>query len=124
MESKGLGDTIAKITEFTGIDKLVDKVTDVLGIEDCGCTRRQEALNQMFPYDNIQIPQPPLVEQNIDDFCEGIYIINNNLVFYQDGEMYNYIMGQKIYIESNLPYFENFKQYYKLGIISKYDGPL
>jgi hypothetical protein len=122
-KSKGLGDTIAKITEVTGIKKVVDTISDITGVP-CNCSRRQETLNNWVPYNNTETPINELVEQNIDDFCEGIYIINNNLVFYQDGEMYNYVMGQKIYIESNLPYFENFKQYYKLGIISKYDGPL
>ncbi len=38
MKSKGLGDTIAKITEATGIDKLVKFVAG----EDCGCDERKE----------------------------------------------------------------------------------
>ncbi len=46
MKSKGLGDTIAKITEATGIDKLAKFV---LG-EDCGCDERKEKLNKLFPY--------------------------------------------------------------------------
>ena len=45
-KSKGLGDTISKITKATGIDKLAKKV---LG-DDCGCEERKEKLNQMFPY--------------------------------------------------------------------------
>lgn len=45
MESKGLGDTIAKITKATGIDKVVDAI-----VEECGCKERQEKLNKMFPY--------------------------------------------------------------------------
>ena len=46
MKSKGLGDTIAKITEATGIDKLVKFVAG----EDCGCDKRKEKLNKPFPY--------------------------------------------------------------------------
>jgi len=46
MKSKGLGDTIAKITEATGIDKLVKFVAG----EDCGCDKRKEKLNKLFPY--------------------------------------------------------------------------
>jgi hypothetical protein len=46
MKSKGLGDTIAKITEATGIDKLVKFVAG----EDCGCDERKEKLNKLFPY--------------------------------------------------------------------------
>jgi len=49
-ESKGLGDTIAKITHATGLDVVAEKVANVLGKEDCGCKRRQEKLNELFPY--------------------------------------------------------------------------
>ena len=46
--SKGLGDTIAKFTHATGIDKIfADKETG----QPCGgCQKRREALNKMFPY--------------------------------------------------------------------------
>ena len=50
MKAQGLGDTIAKITKFTYIDKLVDKIAHALGYEDCGCTRRKTLLNKLFPY--------------------------------------------------------------------------
>lgn len=46
MESKGLGDTIAKITEATGIDKVVEAIVG----DDCGCKARREKLNNMVPY--------------------------------------------------------------------------
>ena len=46
-ESKGLGDSIEKITKATGIKKVVEKVT---GEKDCGCKKRREALNKRFPY--------------------------------------------------------------------------
>ena len=46
-KNKGLGDTIAKITKATGIDKLAKKV---LG-EDCNkCEERRKKLNQLFPH--------------------------------------------------------------------------
>jgi hypothetical protein len=45
-ESTGLGDTLAKITKATGIDKLVKFVAG----EDCGCEERKEKLNKLFPY--------------------------------------------------------------------------
>jgi hypothetical protein len=45
-ESKGLGDTIAKITKATGIDKVAKFVMG----EDCGCDERKEKLNKLFPY--------------------------------------------------------------------------
>lgn len=45
-KSVGLGDTIEKITQATGIDKLVKFVAG----EDCGCDERKKRLNVMFPY--------------------------------------------------------------------------
>jgi hypothetical protein len=45
MESKGLGDTIEKFTTATGIKKLADKI-----LGGCGCNKRKEKLNEIFPY--------------------------------------------------------------------------
>lgn len=50
-KSKGLGDTIEKITTATGIKAAVNKVSDVLNVP-CGCQKRKEALNERFPYKN------------------------------------------------------------------------
>ena len=44
---RGLGDTIEKFTKATGIKKVVDKIT---GEKDCGCNKRKEKLNEIFPY--------------------------------------------------------------------------
>lgn len=46
IESEGLGDTIEKITEATGIKKVVKWLVG----EDCGCDERKAKLNKMFPY--------------------------------------------------------------------------
>lgn len=51
-KSKGLGDTIAKVTKATGIDKVAEGVAKAMGKEDCGCGKRQDKLNEMFPYKN------------------------------------------------------------------------
>lgn len=45
MESKGLGDTIEKITKATGIKTAVETITKSLDVEGCGCAKRKEALN-------------------------------------------------------------------------------
>jgi hypothetical protein len=50
-KSKGLGDTIEKITKATGVKKAVDTIFDALG-KDCGCDKRKEFLNRLFPYKN------------------------------------------------------------------------
>jgi len=49
-KSRGLGDTIGKITKATGIDKVAKAV---LG-DDCGCDERKEKLNKMFPYNKVR----------------------------------------------------------------------
>ena len=51
MKSKGLGDSIEKLTKATGIKKIVDKVNEATG-KDCGCNKRKEKLNNLFPYNN------------------------------------------------------------------------
>jgi len=46
--NKGLGDTIAHITKVTGIEGIVKRFSKATGI-DCGCDRRREMLNKLFP---------------------------------------------------------------------------
>ena len=48
-KSKGLGDTIAKVTKATGVEKIVKTFFG----DDCGCDQRRERLNKMFPYRTI-----------------------------------------------------------------------
>ena len=45
-KSEGLGDTVEKVLEVTGVSKVAKWL---LG-EDCGCEERKAKLNQMFPY--------------------------------------------------------------------------
>ena len=47
--SRGLGDTIAKFTHATGLDKVAALYSKVTG-KDCGCKGRQDALNKLVPY--------------------------------------------------------------------------
>ena len=49
-QSRGLGDTIAKFTHATGLDRVAKVIAKLVGEEDCGCERRQEKLNDMIPY--------------------------------------------------------------------------
>lgn len=52
VEPRGLGDTIKKLLDTTGVAVVFEKITQAVGIEDCGCKRRQEKLNKMFPYES------------------------------------------------------------------------
>lgn len=45
-QSKGLGDTVEKIAEATGISKVVKSIFG----EDCGCDERKAKLNKLVKY--------------------------------------------------------------------------
>lgn len=49
MKQKGFGDTVEAITKATGIKKVVDTVAKATG-KDCGCNKRKDNINKMFPY--------------------------------------------------------------------------
>jgi hypothetical protein len=53
-KSEGFGDTVAKITHAIGADVMAEKIAKAMGKKDCGCKKRQETLNKMFPYKNNQ----------------------------------------------------------------------
>jgi hypothetical protein len=50
--SRGLGDTVEKITTATGIKKVADTIAQVKkGTGECTpCQKRRDALNRLFPY--------------------------------------------------------------------------
>jgi hypothetical protein len=47
MKSRGLGDIIESFTKATGIKKVVETINP-----GCGCSKRKNKLNKMFPYKN------------------------------------------------------------------------
>lgn len=49
MKLKGLGDVVEKVTNATGIKRVVKKISDATGA-DCGCSSRKDTLNRMFPF--------------------------------------------------------------------------
>ena len=49
MRSSGLGDDTKKIYSATILDKLAERIADLTN-SDCGCNKRQDKLNKMFPY--------------------------------------------------------------------------
>ena len=52
MKSKGLGDSIEKFTQATGIKTLAQAGARLVGQKGCGCNKRKQALNKAFPYKN------------------------------------------------------------------------
>jgi hypothetical protein len=88
--SEGLGDTIAKVTEATGIKKAVK----FLAGEDCGCDERQERLNRVFKYNNPEC----LNEQEYEYIADWIENGNDKLNNKQLREMnviYNRVFKKK-----------------------------
>ena len=76
-KSKGLGDTIEKITEATGIKAVVKAVVG----EDCGCDARKDKLNKLFPYSK----QPEcLTDEEILYLSGGV--LRKNTLTLQDRE--------------------------------------
>lgn len=45
---RGLGDAIADLARFTGLDKVAKYYEQVTG-KNCGCDGRRQALNQLLP---------------------------------------------------------------------------
>ena len=98
MESKGLGDSIAKITHALGIDKLAEKVAHALGEEDCGCDRRRAKLNELVPYVNIPEEHYIFTEPKLFEVLECINI---------DGTEYN--QGERILVDPSRPIYYHLK---------------
>tara|TARA_Y100001951_G_C11125671_1_gene175341 strand:+ start:87 stop:248 length:162 start_codon:yes stop_codon:yes gene_type:complete len=50
MKSKGLGDSIERLTTVTGIKSFANMAARTVGKKDCGCNKRRKWLNKQFPY--------------------------------------------------------------------------
>tara|TARA_R110002020_G_C15852231_1_gene736237 strand:- start:203 stop:379 length:177 start_codon:yes stop_codon:yes gene_type:complete len=50
-ESKGLGDSVEKLARRLKIKQLLDARKKRTG-KDCGCSKRRDKLNKIFPYKN------------------------------------------------------------------------
>ena len=89
-KSKGLGDSIEKITKATGIKKAV---SFLLG-EDCGCDERKEWLNKKFPYN-----EPKCLTETEYFYLDEWFKLNRYTVSYTDRSMliaiYNRVLNKK-----------------------------
>jgi len=89
-KSLGLGDTIEKITEATGIKKLVE-----LSGFDCGCDKRKETLNKLFPYSKPNC----LIETDYNYLTELFKVVLNQLTINQQYELiaiYQRVFNKKL----------------------------
>ncbi len=72
-KSKGLGDDIEKITEATGIKKLVKFIAG----EDCGCDARKEKLNKIFRHNKLECLTEDEYDYLIEFFAKNKNVLNN-----------------------------------------------
>jgi len=70
-DSTGLGDTIEKITEATGIKAVVEFIAG----KDCGCDRRREKLNELYRYS-----KPECLEEDEYNWLADFYSVQRNAV--------------------------------------------
>lgn len=119
-ESKGLGDTIAKFTHATGIDKAVETVVKMAGKEDCGCNKRRKTLNELFPYTTTStitgsvIPPAPL------DETEGRYLVLQEIhTTLPNIGAFTFNKGTELLVDKNHPLYKDIPYYYEKNIIKK-----
>ena len=70
-KSNGLGDTIEKITEATGIKAVVKAIAG----EDCGCDARKEKLNEIFRY-----TKPECLTEDEFDYLTEVFRVGNTTI--------------------------------------------
>ena len=93
-KSKGLGDTVEKITKATGIKKVVEAVSEATGL-DCGCEGRKEKLNKLFPYKKTEC----LTDDDSEWLANFFLTTNNQLTPKQQNriiEIYKNVFNQII----------------------------
>tara|TARA_R110000823_G_C15657571_1_gene471666 strand:+ start:131 stop:520 length:390 start_codon:yes stop_codon:yes gene_type:complete len=120
-KSKGFGDTIAKITHATGLDKVADKVAKMAGKEDCGCGRRKDILNEIFPYTTDNgIATGSVVNTKPLDKIEGNYLVLQEIhcTLPEIGE-FIFQIGTELPITKEHPLYNDIPHYYKNNIIKK-----
>ena len=89
-QPKGFGDTVAKITKSTGIEKLVKFIAG----EDCGCDERKEILNKKFSYRTVNC----ITEEDFNYATEFLGRNTNKITDSQQKRMndiHNNIFGTK-----------------------------
>lgn len=138
--SKGLGDSIAKITHALGLDKVADGVAQALGKKDCGCDARRKFFNELFPYkDGIKMdipessseptPTPTKIFVNPVDYqYKGTkkFLINKEFSLTDSNKniTFNYIPNDIVDIEDTDPIYPNLMKLIETKYISVFDKNL
>ena len=114
-KSKGFGDTIAKVTHATGLDKAADAIAKAMGKDDCGCNKRRKTLNEILPYKNNSIPNTEELK-TVDGNYEVLQEIYCTLP--EIGKT-TINKGTILTVNKNHPLYKDIPFYYKKNIIKK-----
>ena len=121
-KSKGLGDTIAKITHATGLDKVADAVAKAAGAEDCGCNKRRKTLNEIFPYtkENKSKETPYINSVPLDEILGNYELIQEITATIPEMGTTTFTKGTVLTIHSKEhPLYNDIPHYYKNNIVKK-----
>ena len=119
-KSKGFGDTIAKITHATGLDKVADAVAKAAGAEDCGCNRRRKTLNEILPYTKKRKNITPHINTKPLEEIIGEYEVLQEIhcTLPVNGKI-TFNKGSILLIDKSHPLYQDIPFYYKNNIIKK-----
>jgi len=119
-KSKGLGDTIAKITNATGLDKVADAVAKAAGAEDCGCNKRRKTLNELFPYTKkTEIKKPYINTKPLLTLYGNYEVLQEIHCTLPDIGETTINKGTILIIDNLHPLYSDIPYYYKNNIIKK-----
>lgn len=114
MKKKGFGDSIEAITEATGIKKIVEILEEKFDF-DCGCDKRKELLNKIFPYKSECLTED---EYNIlDKFSWRTDIISNedaNALLKIYNRVFNLNLKMTTCSSCWIKYIDDLKKLYKV----------
>lgn len=114
-KSKGFGDTIAKVTHATGLDKAADAIARAMGKDDCGCNKRRKTLNEILPYKDNSVTNTEELK-TIDGNYEVLQEIHCTLP-----EIGKTVLnkGTILTVSKNHPLYNDIPFYYKIKSIKK-----
>tara|TARA_R110001592_G_scaffold287511_1_gene556313 strand:+ start:70 stop:456 length:387 start_codon:yes stop_codon:yes gene_type:complete len=119
-KSKGFGDTIAKITHATGLDKVADAVAKAAGAEDCGCNRRRKTLNEILPYTKkSKLKQPHINTKPLEEIIGEYEVLQEIHCTLPANRKITFNIDSILLIDENHPLYKDIPFYYKNNIIKK-----
>ena len=119
-KSKGLGDTIAKVTHATGLDKIADTVAKAAGAEDCGCNKRRKTLNELFPYTKkTKIKNPHINTKPLDEIIGKYEVLQEIHCTLPKLGKTTFNKGSILLIDNIHPLYQDIPFYYKNNIVKK-----